>query len=106
MFKCLVLALVLLLSPKATSIQYWDHEKCENVLEFVGSLVGTDDRNRLVENWRIIVTYQLRKRAISRVQFNARKLEIQAAIKIVKKLESKGYTGDKIVRLAAFKCST
>ena len=106
MYKCLVLALVLCLSPKATSIQYWDYEKCENVLEFVGSLVGTNDRNRLIENWRIIVTYQLRKNRINRVQFNARKLEIKAAIKIVKKLENKGYTGDKIVRLAAFKCST
>ena len=102
----LLFLLLALVSPKAIAIKYWDHQRCTNVLQFVAALAVSSNRFKLVQNWRMIVTYQYKENAINKAQFNARRLEVQDAIKIVIELEHKGYKEEEVVRIASVKCST
>ena len=102
--KILVLVLLLFL-PKATALPSWVPSKCTNVLEFVEVLVSTEHRNVLIGKWRVFLNNNLRSNQITRLQYEARKIEILEANRIINNLEAKGHKGSEIIGLASFYCS-
>ena len=102
--KILVLVLFLFM-PQAIALSPWTPSKCTNVLEFVEILVPTEHRNVLIGKWRIFLNNNLRSNQITRLQYEARKIEILEANRIINNLEAKGHKGSEIIGLASFYCS-
>lgn len=97
--KMLVLMLLLFIP---TSVAFFDQPplNCTNVLEFVEILVPTEHRNVLIGQWRVFLGNQLKNNIITFAQYDARRIEILEAKRIIDELEDKGYKDNEVIGLA------
>ena len=97
--KILVLVLFLFM-PQAIALSPWTPSKCTNVLEFVEILVPTEHRNVLIGQWRVFLGNQLKNNIITFAQYDARRIEILEAKRIIDELEAKGFKDNAVIGLA------
>ena len=97
--KILVLVLLLFI-PQAIALSPWTPSKCTNILEFVEILVPTEHRNVLIGQWRVFLRNRLRNNTITFAQYDARRIEILEAKRIIDELEAKGFKDNAVIGLA------
>ena len=97
--KILVLVLFLFM-PQAIALSPWTPSKCTNVLGFIEILVPTEHRNVLIGQWRVFLGNQLKNNIITFAQYDARRIEILEAKRIIDELEAKGFKDNAVIGLA------
>ena len=102
--KILVLMLLLFMT-QAIALSPWTPSKCTNILEFVEILVPTEHRNVLICQWRVFLRNQFRNNIITFAQYDARRIEILEAKRIIDELEAKGFKDNAVIGLAYHHCS-
>ena len=102
--KILVLVLLLFM-PQAVALSPWTPSKCTNVLEFIEVLVPAEDRDVLIGQWRVFLRNQFRNNIITFAQYDARRIEILEAKRIIDELEAEGYKDNEVIGLAYHHCS-